>query len=80
MFGLRAILIYWLAFVCTFAWLWRVVIESMIGRRGPRPLWPPWEFNSRYVALVLQRVVYCLFGVGFAIVIIFIVLRLITRL
>ena len=59
---LELIGIYLLAYVCTFAWVWRVVMEKMTGRRSPRPLWPAWEFTPRYVALALQRILHCSLG------------------
>lgn len=66
---LRFVGIYALAFVCTFAWIWRTVAETITGRRAPR-LWPAWEFTARYVALLLQRVLYCFIGMAAAVAII----------
>jgi hypothetical protein len=45
----------------------------MTGRRIPRPLWPPFEFSPRYTAQVLQRVWYCLLGLGIGAIGLFIV-------
>ena len=72
---LRLILLYALAYVCTFAWLWRFVIEAMTGRRGER-LWPPLEFSARYAALVILRVIYCFIGVGVAVVAVLLIMTL----
>jgi hypothetical protein len=67
---LKFIGIYALAFVCTFSWIWRTVVETTTSRHGPLPLWPAWQFNARYVALVLQRMLYCFIGMAAAVVII----------
>ncbi len=71
---LRFVGLYSLAFVCTFAWLWRFFMETLTGRRSPRPLWPAWEFSPRYVAMLLQRIFYCSFGVLLAVAIILLML------
>jgi len=80
MFALTVAGLYALAYACTFAWLWRIVIETMTGRRSPRPLWPPWEFSPRYVAQVLQRLFYCAVGSVFAAVTLFIFIAVMARL
>ena len=78
MFTLRVIGLYSLASICTFAWLWRFVIEAISGRRSSRPLWPPFEFSHRYAALVILRVVYCSFGVGVAILTIVLLMKMLA--
>jgi hypothetical protein len=79
MFTLSVIGLYALAYLCTFAWLWRFVIEAIIGRRSPRPLWPAWEFSPRYVAQLLQRIVYCTAGVLVAVVTLWVLIMVMAR-
>jgi len=78
MFTLSVIGLLSLAYVCTFAWIWRFVIETMTGRRSPKPLWPPFEFNARYAARVLLRATYCSVGVAIAILSIFLIMKMIV--
>lgn len=70
---LKLVFICAIAFVCTFAWLWRLVIEAKTARSSSRPLWPPFEFSARYVADVLQRAWLCLVGLVIAAITIFMV-------
>jgi len=49
-------------------------METLTGRRSPRPLWPAWEFSPSYVAMLLQRIFYCSLGVLLAVAIILLML------
>ncbi|PYM00479.1 MAG: hypothetical protein DMF19_09400 [Verrucomicrobia bacterium] len=77
MFTLNVIGLSSLAYVCTFAWLWRFVIEAITGRRSPEPLWPPFEFSPRYAAFVILRAVYCALGGGVAILSVVLIMKMV---
>ena len=80
MFAFTVIGVYVLAYACTFAWLWRFMIEAMTGRRSPQPLWPSWDFSPRYVAQVLQRAFYCAVGSLVAVVTLLMLITVMARL
>jgi hypothetical protein len=63
---LKLIGVYSLAFLSTFAWIWRISFELKTGRRL-RALWPPGDFSPHYIALVLQRLAICTVGILIAV-------------